>query len=352
MSALDIILTVIALELVTLVCLFIGLVTMHGRRSGTKVRRMRRLWTRLLPEALEGRRQPTVRIKETLQSDSSFRMFHQFLDEQLREQRNGSPLRFRHLSRAVGLTQRLQRDLTESSDQLERAAAAKTLGRLRERMSRDAVAELLHSKDDAVVLAAGYASASFRDPKFFLPVFRAVYQRTRITLHGIAELLCRFEEGVCPVIHKLLDKVVDQYVRGKPPGSTDPEKAVDRDDQAAQVVMIDLLAFFAYRPAAGSLLRLLELSEHDEVLIHIVKALAKIGDAAAIPRLSDLLAHPNWVVRSQSVQALAALEAVEAAPLVHALLEDDDLRVRVYAQRALCSLEAVERQDVREEAYA
>ena len=79
--------------------------------------------------------------------------------------------------------------------------------------------------------------------------------------------------------------------------------------------MVDLLAFFAYRPAAGSLLRLLQLSEHEEVLIHIVKALAKMGDASAIPSLSELLTHPDWVLRSQAVQALATLGAVESAPL-------------------------------------
>ena len=352
MSTLQVVLAIIAVELVTLLGLFAALVLTHARKSGAKIRRLRRLWIRLLPDALEGRRQATARIRETILSDAGFRSFHEFLDEQLRQLGAGSPVRLRHLSRTLGFTQRLQRQLTESRDQLDRAAAAKTLGRLREKMSREAVTELLHSEDPAVVLAAGYASASFRDPSYFLPVFRAVYQRTRITLHGIAELLSRFEEGICPVVHELLDELIHQYSLEGPPSSFNPDKEVDRGDQAAQVVMIDLLAFFAYRPAAGSLLRLLELSEHEEVLIHIVKALAKVGDAAAVPRLCELLTHPNWVLRSQAVQALAALGAVESTPLIHALLEDDDLRVRVYAQKALHSLKAVELREVREEAYA
>ena len=357
MSALQIVLVVIALELVALLGLFVGLVTMHVRRSGTKIRRLRRLWVRLLPEALEGRRQPTARIRETIVSGAGFKAFHGFLDEQLRGLGDGSPLQLRHLSRTLGFTKRLQCQLAKSRDPLERAAAAKTLGRLRERMSREAVAELLHSDDPAVVLAAGYASASFRDPSFFLPVFQAVYKGTRITLHGIAELLSRFEEGVCPVIHGLLDELITRYSETDPLRPLDPDREVDRSDQAAQVVMVDLLAFFAYRPAASTLLRLLQLSEHEEVLIHIVKALAKIGDATAIPSLSELLAHPNWVIRSQAVQALAALEAVDTIPLVHALLEDEDLRVRVYARKTLDSLREVElpaiwEDTVWEEAYA
>ncbi len=357
MSALHIVLVVIALELVTLLVLFVGLVTMHVRRSGAKIRRLRRTWVRLLPEALEGKRQPTVRIRETIGSDANFKAFHGFMDEQLRQLGGGSPLRLRHLSRTLGFTKRLQRQLAESRDPLERAAAAKTLGWLRERMSREAVAELLHSDDPAVVLAAGYASASFRDPSFFLPVFQAVYKGTRITLHGIAELLSRFEEGVCPVIHGLLDDLIGRYSDVDPLRPLDPSRQVDRSDQAAQVVMVDLLAFFAYRPAGPTLLRLLQLSEHEEVLIHAVKALAKLGDVNAIPSLSELLAHPNWVLRSQAVQALAALEAVDTIPLVHALLEDEDLRVRVYARNTLDSLRELHRpavweDRVWEEAYA
>ncbi len=352
MSVLDIVLLVIALELLTLLGLLVGLVTMHVRRSGTKIRRLRRLWVRLLREALEGRRRPTTRIRETMVSDANLKAFHGFLDEQLRELGDGSPLQIRHLSRTLDFTRHLQHQLAESRDPLERAAAAKTLGRLRERMSREAVAELLHSDDPAVVLAAGYASASFRDPSVFLPVFRAVYKGTRITLHGIAELLSRFEEGVCPVIHELLDELVVRYSETDPLRPLDPDREVDRSDQAAQVVMVDLLAFFAYRPAAPTLLRLLWLSEHDEVLIHIVKALAKIGDATAIPSLGAMLTHSNWVLRSQAVQALAALEAVETVPLVHALLEDEDLRVRVYARNALDCLKDIELPTLWEEAYA
>jgi HEAT repeats len=357
MSPLEIVLTVIALELVTLLCLFAGLLVMHVRRSGTRVRRLRRLWTRMFPEALEGRRQPTERIKATLVSDANFKTFHCFLDERLLQMGGDSPLQLRHLCRALGATKRLQSQLADSRDPLERAAAAKTLGRLRERMSREAVTELLHSSDPAVVLAAGYASASFRDPNYFLPVLRAVYKGTRITLHGTAELLSRFQEGVCPVIHSLLDKLIDRCAETEPLHSLDPDTEVDPGDQAAQVVMVDLLAFFAYRPASSTLLRLLQLSEHDEVLIHIVKALAKIGDAAAIPDLSELLTHPNWVLRGQAVQALAALEAVEAVPLIRTLLEDEDVRVRLYARNALECLSQAEpwpawEDAPREEAYA
>jgi hypothetical protein len=342
MSMLEIILVVIALQLVVLAFLLIATVITHTRKSGAKIRRLRRTWFRLLPAALQGRREATERMQRTLHSRASFQAFHVFLDEQLRYQRGGSPLRLRRLSRAIGFTDRLQHQMLESRDQLGRAAAAKTLGRLRERIARESATELLQSNDPAVVLAAAYASASFRDPRHFLPVFRAIYQRTPITLHGAAELLSGFEEGVCPVIHKLLINLVGQYRHGGTPHPIDPQKEVDRSDTAAQVVMIDLLAFYAYVPAALTLLRLLELSEDEEVLIHLVKALAKVGDTTAVPRLTRLLGHQNWVIRSQAAQALATLEAGEAVPAIHALLGDDNIRVRIYAQQALRSLKTVE----------
>jgi hypothetical protein len=335
-------LIVIALQVAALLCLLAAVINARVRISGAKIRRLRRLWSRLLPEALEGKRQAIAPIKRTLRSKADFAAFHDFLDEQLRERHGRSPILLRHLSRSLGFTDRLQRQLRRSRDQLDRAAAAKTLGRLRERVAREAVAALLRSDDPAVVLAAGYASASFRDPRYFLPVLRAVYQHTPITLHGIAELLSGFEEGVCPVIHEVLDKVVDQYELETPSVPFDPEEQVDRVDVAARVVMIDLLAFYKYVPAAASLLRLLELSEHEEVLIHLVKALARTGDAAAVPRLTDLIVHPNWVLRSQAAHALAALDAADVAPRIRTLLDDDNLQVRASAQRALLSLKALE----------
>ena len=175
----------------------------------------------------------------------------------------GPRWRLRRLTRHVGLTERLHRELLEARDPLDRAAAGKTLARLRERIAEEKILDLLGSKDPAVVLSAAYATASFRDPKQFLPVFRAVYGRTPITLHGAAELLTGFEEGICPVITRLLEGVVGQYRRARKAGGTglvDPNKAVDRNDTAAQVVMVDLLAFYAYRPAAATVSRLLTLS--------------------------------------------------------------------------------------------
>jgi HEAT repeat protein len=344
-STLSVILLVIAFELVAVTFLLVTTLIAQARRSGGRIQRRRELWEAMLPAALAGRRHPALRIRASLGSRSAWRAFHSFIDEQLRHERGGSTLGFRRLSRHVGLTERLQRQLLRARDPLDRAAAGKTLARLRERIGEEKTLDLLKSEDPAVVLAAAYATAFFRDSQQFLPVFRAVYNRTPITLHGAAELLSGFEEGVCPIIQGLLEGVVDQYQRKADTlseGQANPEKVVDRDDAAAQVVMTDLLAFYAYRPAGSTLVQLLSATENEEVLIHVVKAIAAIGDASAAPRLSELLTHPSWVVRRQSAQALAALRAVEAAPSMHALLDDSNLMVRATAVDTLRVLETTE----------
>jgi hypothetical protein len=343
MIALEIIGCLVLGQALVLGVLAIVTLTTQARRTGGHIARLKDTWHDLLPAALGGEAAATDRIRKSLHSRADWAAFHAFVDEQLRCGQCQSALRLRRLCRAVGLTERLQLELLGARDPLDRAAAGRTLARLRESIAQNTVLELLDAKDPAVVLAAAYATASFRDSRHLLRVFRAVYQRTPITLHGAAELLSAFGEDSCLVIHGLLKGVTRQYLdveMGNLSEPIDTRKEIDRNDSAAQVVLVDLLAFFDYRPASSTLCRLLAQSTDDEVLIHLAKAIALIGDVDAVPGLTRLLTHPNWVVRDQSVQALAKLHMVETVPVVHALLADDNPSVRASAREALVSLES------------
>ncbi len=338
---LDLILGIIGLEFLAIVLLLVTVFAVQARKSGGRAQRRKALWKRLLPVAVAGDPETIGRVRASLRRGSDWKAFHSFIDERLRHEREGSMLGLRRLCRHVGLTERLHQQLLQARDPLDRAAAGRTLARLRERIAEDSLLPLLGSSDPAVVLAAAYAVASFKQSDQFLPVFRAVYGRTSITLHGAAELLSGFGKGVCPVVHRLLKGVVKQHqqlVAAVPGTPVDPDKAVDRADTAAQVVMVDLLAFYGYRPAAPTLTYLLSLSDHEEVLIHLVKAVSVVGNASAVPRLTELLGHSSWVVRRQSIQALAALSAVDAVPAIRVLLGDGNLMVRTSAQEALQTL--------------
>ena len=345
MNTLEVILAVIGLQLVCIAYLLTATLITQGRRSEGKSRQRTEAWSHLLNEAIAGHVDATVQIQDDIRSRAGFESLHRFIDAQLRDTGPRSPLAIRRLCRDVGFTDRLQEDLVQSRDQLSRAGAAKTLGRLREKVALETALDLLHSDDAAVTLAAADTIASLREVKQFLPVFRAIYRRTPITLHGAAGLLSGFGRDVCPVIHRLLMGLVSQELRASSVdsrGRIDPEKSVAIDDVGAQVVMIDLLAFYVYLPSAPTLLRLVKTTKNEEVLIHLVKALAKVGNSAAIPALCRLLAHANWVVRSQSVEALSALHAVGAIPSISLRLDDESLAVRASAQRALASLNTLE----------
>lgn len=337
------IMAIIGLELVALLILFAAIVSSSARKSGARCRRLQKQWGVLLPDALEGKRDATNRIKRTLDSPAARRAFQSFVEERLSDSlTTGSSLAVRHLCRSIGFTEWLQSALRDSKDELSRASAARTLARLREKSARGPIAGLLTSEDPAAVLAAGYACAAFRDPRQFLTVFQAIYRRTPITLHGAAELLSGFGEGVCPHLHGLLQRLIERYKSGTCHESLDPRREVAREDTAAQVVIVDILAFYGYLPAARSLLRLLNLVDNEEVLIHLIKALAKVGDASAVPTLTKMLAHSNWVVRSQAAQALATLGPLAAAARVRPLVIDGNPQVRISAGWALEAAQAVE----------
>ncbi|MGI5940058.1 MAG: HEAT repeat domain-containing protein [Thermoleophilia bacterium] len=345
MSVLEIILAIIALQVAAFIYLLVAIVVTYARRARVDVDQLSHQWARQLPDALEGRAEAIDFIRGSLSTDAVRKAFRTFIDEQLYSDINDSLPALRELSRAVGFTEWLRHQALNSRNQLDRAAAGKTLGRLQESVDREVAVKLLQSSDPAVVLAASHTIASLGDPDYLLPVFRAVYQRTPITIHGAAGLLSEFGRGACPAIHELLRAVVDRYLQADAAESyrsLDPEREIDVNDVVAQVVMIDLLAFYAYLPSASTLLALLSLSKAEETIIHVVKALAEVGDVKAVPQLVEMLTHSNWVIRSQTARTLAALDAVEAIPSIRTLLGDESLRVQLYAQRALRSLEGLE----------
>jgi HEAT repeat protein len=322
-----ILLFTIGLELFSLLVLFVSILYTSTRKSGRRIRRLRRLWSIWLPDALEGKRRSTSRIKKSLRSKLARENFHGFIDEQLDLATTAAQaLALRHFCRTIGFTDWLLTSLYEAADELDRAGAARTLSRLREKFAHEPVSEMLNtSEDPAVVLTAGYASAAFRDPENFLSVFKAIYHRTPITLHGAAELLSGFGRGVCPVIHRHMDQLADQYLEQTPIESLDGTQVPLRTDVAVQVVMSDIVGFFKYRPVGATVLKLLDLVDDDEVLIHLVKAAGRVCDESAAHILKDFLNHNNWVLRAQAGYAMSALDSLPEEADVIPLFADGRL---------------------------
>ncbi|MCX8032630.1 MAG: HEAT repeat domain-containing protein [Thermoleophilia bacterium] len=309
---LEILLIFIAVEAAALFGLLIAVVWQSLWGIGTRRERQIRLWVKALDHALAGRRCARNRIRRTLKTEEDIIAFQRFLHEHCHSLKVDSWASLRQLLRALGVTTWLHTRFREARKDLERASAARTLAYLKEPLDPEEVATLLDSKDPAAVLAAAHALTSLGNPDYVVRIFRAVYDRTPITLHGAAGLLSRLGPGVCPTITRILADVLKRIAgnrRPEQPTDIDHTREIDPNDVAAQVVLVDLLAFFRYTPAGPVLRRLLMFSPHDEVVIHLVKALGALRDNKAIPLLKPLLEHENWVVRSQTAKALAAIES-------------------------------------------
>jgi hypothetical protein len=164
--------------------------------------------------------------------------------------------------RSGTLAAHLRRTYDESGDPLDRALALATLTRLPEDISMESVLEQLRSPDPDEVLIAAQKAALFRDPSLFQPVLRALCERTAVSLDEVAGLLLAFGKEVCSGAHSLL-------------------KRLGPDDSRMQIVIIDLLALYRYRPAAATFSRLLWGNADEEVRAHLVKAIAMMSKARA-----------------------------------------------------------------------
>jgi hypothetical protein len=238
------------------------------------------------PAALAGDPWTTSCVPDSLASSSDWRAFHRCVDERLRSEPGHSTLAMRRICAKVGLLARLHEEFEVSADPLERARAARTLIRLRERVPTDKVRELLDCEDPAAVLAAAEAIALAREPGYFMPVLNTLCDRMPGTLGEAAAVLRLFGEDVCPSVHGLLKGVLRQYIDAEDPEAfhqVDRANEIDRDDAAAIVVIVEVLAGHGYRPAVPTYSRLLGVCTNDSVRLRLMKAIAAAGDVWSTP---------------------------------------------------------------------
>lgn len=97
---------------------------------------------------------------------------------------------------------------------------------------------------------------------------------------------------------------------------------------AAVISRLDL------KPAVPNLLKALSVAREDAA-VQVLRALARLGDAAAKETIAGKLRSPDWMTKTAALEAYAALAGEEAVePLVSAI-SDPDFRVRVAALQGL-----------------
>jgi hypothetical protein len=330
--------SVVAVEAVSLFLLMTGVLLTRARRCGLRMRHTQALWRGDLPLAMSGQADALARIRRSLRSRGAWKAFHRLVIEYM----GSDETRIDHASslcHAVGLVEWLKKELLNARDPLDRVLAARTLARLRVKVSQDTIIRLLRSRERVLVIAAAYAAAASREPNQFLPVFRAIYERTMVTTHGAAEVLSAFDRYICPDVHRVLKEAAEDSCKflalSSLASAGQRDNAAGRACSSAQVIMIELLALHDYRPAVPTLLQLAETTDDEEILEHVLSALEVLADRDMVPRLLQFLEHPKPMLRRESITALAALNAVGTTTTIRGLLDDPDPAVRAEAKKAV-----------------
>ena len=154
------------------------------REASSRRRRQLRAWTSTLEDMRDGRRGLRKRVDKLLASDRDLESFQEFLAEEMSTADGERSLALRHLSRTLGVTDRLEDRLRAIAQSLEagHGRASPQLASGTCRAGRHGPPSGAH--DPHVVMVAGYACADLEDPSLFVPVMHAVYRKTTITLHG------------------------------------------------------------------------------------------------------------------------------------------------------------------------
>jgi hypothetical protein len=234
-----------------------------------------------------------AQLGDGLAPDFDWKAFHHCVDEQLRSEPDHSVLALQRLCRAAGLTGRLQHEVCESTDSLDRARAARTLMRLREEVSPYALVELLDSEDPAVVVAVAEAIALSHETRLFVRVLRALCERVPGSAATINRLLLLFGEDSCPAVHGLLKNVLRQYIDAEDPTANhdiDPATEIDRHEALHLMAIVEVLARHGYRVAVPTFTRLLGVCDNDALHRCLAREVAAAGDAWSLPAAPKRLA--------------------------------------------------------------
>ena len=84
------------------------------------------------------------------------------------------------------------------------------------------------------------------------------------------------------------------------------------------------------------------LLEPEDYLIEVANRLGRRQARSALPRLQELLGHPDVLVRASAAGAVAKIDPALGLPMLEALLEEDNREVRSRVVDALCDTDAPE----------
>lgn len=195
-----------------------------------------------------------------------------------------------------------------------RELAARRLGLLRSRNSRQALRRALARGPALVTLAAATALARDRDGRALRWLLAHPQALARRTPRSLVALLRAFGPGARPLLSQAL--------------------AADRLDPALERAAIETLGLAGDREASDVIERRLQDSDL-ELRVAAARALGRLRDRESVPALLVLLADPEWQARAHAAWALGQMRDLETVDALADRLTDRAWWVRHHAAYAL-----------------
>ena len=233
------------------------------------------------------------------------------------------------LAYKTGLTEYYLKKL-EKGNNTAKIKAANFLGKVEEERALVLLKENLNNKDKDLMTTSAWAIAEIGEKKYFTLVLKKIINKTQMTYEGITELFIQFGEGICQKIEKLLlDWLEDRKAL---------ETIYQTDKQVIISLLVDLLGHFNYVQGAYLFQEILNKETDSEIIIHVFKALNKIGQPVDFD-LKSYLQHENWVVRSQAVRYAGTIKEQKYISIYKQLLQkDDNWWVKYYAGETILQI--------------
>ncbi len=283
-------------------------------------------WEPLLFEYLSGDK--TVE-KTAAELGNEYELIKDFIFPYLKNLSGQDHQLLKKLAYNTGLTDYYLNKLKKGNN-TEKIKAANFLGKVEDERALKLLKENLNNKDKDVMTAAAWAIAEIGEKKYFALVLKKIINQTQMTYEGITELFIQFGEEICLKIEKLLMEWLENNI--------DLETEYQTDKTVLISLFIDLLGHFNYVQGIYLFQEILNKETDSEIIIHVFKALTKIGQPVDLD-LKPYLQHENWVVRSQTVRYAGIIKENKYLSIYKELLqEDDNWWVKYYAGETILQL--------------
>lgn len=230
------------------------------------------------------------------------------------------------LVQEIGLTDYFLNIARKGKRRRKRVSAMSALGKLGEKRVSPFLQNMLNSKDTIEMTFAAKAIADIGDTNLILPVFRRMLTDTYTTFEGITEIAVRFGEDICPPIKNIIKEWLD--------GKRDLEESFGVPIDQSLSLLVDTLGYYRFTEAGTQLEKILEKSDDNEVIIHVLKALSTMGYPVTIS-LTSFINHEDWIIRSQATKYIGKIKDDTYKEKIKKLLDDENWWVRFYAAKAL-----------------